>query len=157
MGKTLKWARKLVLGFAPLLILALPGCDDGGLGGVVPASGTVTLDGKPAEGITVSLVPQAGVKGRGGYAKSDQSGKFELTAADADQPGVLPGKYQVLFQKYTMPDGSPIPPDAMVQEGDIVNQLPPIYADPGNSPVFADIPESGNQSLTFELSSNPRG
>jgi hypothetical protein len=117
----------------------------------------VTLDGQPAADVTVSLVPQAGTKGRGGYAKTDASGNFELMVVDAEKPGVLPGKYLVLFQKYTMPDGSPIPPDAMVQEGDIVNQLPPIYSDPGSSPVFADIPDSGNQSLTFELSSNPRG
>ncbi len=157
MGKSLKWTRKSILGAATLLLLAIPGCGGDGIGDVVPASGTVTLDGEPAADITISLMPQAGVKGRGGYARSDQNGNFEMMVVDAEGPGVLPGKYQVLFQKYTMPDGSPIPPDAMVQEGDIVNQLPPIYADPGSSPVYADIPESGNQSLKFELSSNPRG
>lgn len=155
MSKSLISARQVIGGLAAILLLTLPGCSEDELGDVTPATGTVYLDGEPASNVSISLVPQAGVKGRGGYAKSSEDGSFEFMSTP-ESPGVLPGKYQVLFSRYTMPDGSPIPPDAMPEEGEIVNQLHPLYSDPGTSPVFADVPGSGGEPLKFELSSKPR-
>lgn len=92
----------LMVGF-----LAFAGCS-GPADETVSAAGIVHLDGKPVEGVTVSLVPQAGVSGRGGYGVSDGEGKFELKSGP-ETIGVMPGTYQVLLRKMRQKDGSPIP------------------------------------------------
>jgi hypothetical protein len=117
----------------------------------VAASGVVHLNGKPVEGVSISLVPQEGVSGRGGYGISDAEGKFVLKSGP-ESTGVLPGTYRVLFQKMRQKDGSPIPADAMAADIEVVNQLPPVYASPDNTPISAVIP-SPDGSFLFELKS----
>ena len=137
-----------------LLGLPLVGCgpDDGA--GTAPASATVTLDGEPIEGVTVTLIPEGtSVKGKGGYGVTDASGSVTFkTGPETD--GVVPGKYRVLFQKLTQADGSPIPPDAMAIDIETVNAVPAIYNDSENSPILATIDEGGSSGpMTFELRS----
>jgi len=122
---------------------------------LVPATGMVKLDGKPIAGVSLTLVPQEGVKGRGGYAVSGPDGAFAFQS-DVDVPGVPAGNYRVLMQKYAMPDGSPIPPDASAADAGIVNQLLPIYADPDQSPAYLTFPAPDPSGITIELKSKLR-
>ncbi|WP_417737567.1 carboxypeptidase-like regulatory domain-containing protein [Rosistilla oblonga] len=119
---------------------------------VVPASGKVTVDGKPVEGISVSLLPQDGVPGRGGYGVTDATGAFTVTSVEG-QDGVAEGKYKVVFQKLTQPDGSPIPPGSNAADVGAVNSLPAAYNDPDLSTMFAIIKADGTSEMEFDLNS----
>tara|TARA_R110002167_G_scaffold257379_1_gene463817 strand:- start:440 stop:904 length:465 start_codon:yes stop_codon:yes gene_type:complete len=138
-----------------ILTLASIGCDGGTTYEVVAATGTVLLDNKPIEGVSLTLVPQRGVMGRGGYATTGSDGTFTLQS-EPEVTGVVPGNYMVLFRKYAMPDGSPIPPGTSAADANLVNQLPEIYSHPEKSPIYATIPATGQEGLSFELSSRPK-
>ncbi|WP_417749508.1 carboxypeptidase-like regulatory domain-containing protein [Rosistilla oblonga] len=139
---------------ASLFVIALAvGC--GGeppLPDAYPASGRVLLDGKPIEGVSVTLLPQAGVPGRGGYGVTDANGAFSITSVEG-QDGVQPGKYKVVFQKLAQPDGSPIPPGATAADVGAENILPPAYNSPEMCTTFADIQAGTNPDMEFDLDS----
>ncbi len=122
---------------------------------LVPGTGVVKLDGKPVGGVSLTLVPQEGVKGRGGYAVSADDGSFTFQT-DGNTPGVPAGSYRILLQKYAMPDGSPIPPNASAADAGVVNKLPPIYSDPERSPAFVTLPSSASSGLTIDMKSRAR-
>lgn len=94
------------------LLLGTCGCDsvepDGDL---VPVTGTVTLDGEPLQGATVSFNVAQGTSGQGGTGTTDAEGKYELSHFRAGT-GVHAGAYTVTIHKLVLSDGSPIPPDA---------------------------------------------
>lgn len=82
---------------------------------LAPVSGTVTLDGQPAAGISVVFVPSVNpgnpserTGGSGAVGGTDASGKYTLQHRSG-QPGIQPGHYNVIFSKIALPDGSPVP------------------------------------------------
>jgi hypothetical protein len=78
------------------LASALSGCGDGPA--LVPASGTVTLDGKPLEGATLSFVPVPGNSvGTPGTDVTGPDGNFKMTYNG--RAGLAPGKYKVMISK----------------------------------------------------------
>ncbi len=118
---------------------------------VVPASGTVHLDGDPVEGVTVTFIPEGEVGGRGGYGVSDSQGNFQLQASP-EVEGIPPGKYRVIFRKLRMADGSPIPPDMMAADVETVNMMPAKYGSIDGAYVMAEVPSPAGASLQFDLS-----
>ena len=77
-----------------LILLApavcLLGCGDSvDPGRGVPVSGTVTMDGKPLEGASVSFLNETFT----GYGRTDAQGKYRLVQ------GALPGKNKVVISK----------------------------------------------------------
>lgn len=146
---------RTVYGVLSIAALALSGCGRSANFEVVPVNGTVFVDEKPISGVALTLVPQEGVKGRGGYATSAGDGSFELQA-EPEVKGVVPGNYRVLFQKYAMPDGSPVPPGTSSADANLINQLPAVYSHPEQSPVYTTIPATDGGGLVFRLSSRPR-
>lgn len=60
-------------------------------------TGTVTHNGSPVEGATVSLQPASG-SGQGAIGKTDASGKFTLTTYTPGD-GALPGEYKISVSK----------------------------------------------------------
>ena len=138
-----------------LLLSVVSGCSGGSTLDTVPAAAVVTMNGDPIEDVQVTLVPQKGVAGRGGYGKTDTQGQVTLRT-DAQTEGVPPGKYRVLFQRLRMPDGGPIPDGAMAADVGAANDLPPVYNNPNQTPVLAVIPDSGDTSMAFELRSRAR-
>jgi hypothetical protein len=133
--------------------LLLTGCgESNGIGEVVPAAGVVTVDGKPVSGVSITLAPQEGVAGRGGYGSTGEDGSFSLQA-DTEVPGVPPGNYRMMLQKYAMPDGSPIPPDTSAADAGLVNLLPAIYSHPEQSPVYVTFPTPDGQPVKIDLKS----
>lgn len=142
-----------LLCFASLLTLLAVGCGSGTqLADTYPATGRVLVDGKPVDGISVSLLPESGVAGKGGYGVTDATGAFSITSVEG-QEGVRQGKYRVVFQKLALPDGSPIPPGANAADVGAENILPPAYSNPETSTMFADIQAGENPAMEFELNS----
>jgi hypothetical protein len=99
------------LHFVPGLILAclVIGCG-APAGSLVPVKGTLLVDGKPLDGVTVMLFPDAAVKNcRGGTGKTTATGTFEVTDIDQNLPGLPAGKYTVAYSRLRMPDGAAAP------------------------------------------------
>lgn len=61
---------------------------------LVSVTGTVTLDGKPLEGATVTFRPQEGESDRPSAGVTDASGKYELKYT-ATEKGAKKGKHRV--------------------------------------------------------------
>ena len=84
---------------AAILVLAgsLVGCGKAGPS-LVPAKGTITVDGKPADGAVLIFHPAAG-KGTIASAAADAAGAFTITSNG--NPGIVTGSYKVTV---TWPD-----------------------------------------------------
>ena len=69
-----------------LVALCLSGCGSSEGYTLVPVSGTITLDGQPLAGASVSFQRSGGeaTVGPGSGAVTDASGKYELKTAEAD-------------------------------------------------------------------------
>jgi hypothetical protein len=113
-----------------LLLLAL-GCG-GGESGLLPASGTVTLDGGPLAGALVMFIPEGDTKGQGGSATTGADGRYEVKSAKGGN-GLQPGSYRVTVSKRLLPDGSPAPADVPPIESNARETLPRTYSDPSQT------------------------
>ncbi|MDB5338285.1 MAG: hypothetical protein JWN70_3904 [Planctomycetaceae bacterium] len=116
-----------------------------------PASGMVTFDGEPLEGAVVVFQPTA-PDGIGASALTDGEGKFELRTFPPEL-GAVPGKYAVSIMKTEMPK-RPSSSAGNVDDPEpihVVSVIPQKYAIPTQSDLSAEIPESGTDTLDFEL------
>jgi hypothetical protein len=137
-------------------IVSLNGCQKNGLDGLVPVAGKVTYQGKPVEGADVVFNPAS--NGRAAFAKTDASGKFQLTTLDP-QDGAHPGDYKVTISKKEMINpmtaeeaeewfhkhSGPPPPRK------VKNDLPEKYADEKTSELTATVKENGTNQVNFDL------
>jgi len=96
---------------------------------LIPVTGTVKLDGKPAANISVLFNPGKGTGGTGGYGVTDSEGKYSVTHR-SNQPGIEAGEYIVTFSKMGLPDGSPIPEGKDAADVGAVQLLPDKYTNP---------------------------
>ncbi|MBA63776.1 MAG: hypothetical protein CMJ76_15585 [Planctomycetaceae bacterium] len=75
-----------------------------------PITGTVTYDGEPLEGATVTLTPEAGSSGsRSASGTTDASGNFTLTTVFTDgqnSPGAVGGSYTVRVSKHEITEST---------------------------------------------------
>ena len=118
----------------------------------VPASGVVTLDGKPVDGAQVVLVP-AGEGATGAYGTTDASGRFSLRAYD-EKDGAIPGEYKVQVSKTVEVrlDGA----KGSLDGGDPVrfeHGVPGKYTGAKTSGLTVNIPDSGNRDIKLALTS----
>ena len=155
--------------FVCLAALAfLVGCADKGADvGTTAVTGTVTLDGQPVEGASVSFSPKS-ADGRAAAGKTDASGHFALTTIAAGD-GAMPGSYGVTVTKTSggkpamtgPPDASATPEEraaymASVQEmqkapREITDLLPVKYKTVADSGLTAEVKKGGKNEFTFEL------
>lgn len=149
--------RGVILGGAGLMLVCLGGLCGCGAGGgnlprTVPASGVVTLDGKPVEGAQVVLVP-AGDATTGAYGVSDAQGRFSLRAFD-QKDGAIPGDYLVQVSK-TIEVRLKGPPGSL-DGGDPVrfeHGVPARYTSAQTSGLKVTIPDTGKRDIQLELTS----
>ena len=139
-----------------LLLLALAGCPGGGasrdLPDLVPAGGTVTLDGESLSGAQVAFVPVGSTPGTACFGLTDASGRYEIMA-DADHKGAPAGEFKVACTKWVMEDGSDFQSAEGLSpmEAGAQNLLPPKYGDETETELKATVPAGGSDSINFEL------
>lgn len=80
----------------------LVGCSSGSVPGTFPVNGTVTFNGKPVDGATISFVGKGSE--RPATAISTADGKYDLYTLDSR--GALPGNYSVVVSKMEAPSDS---------------------------------------------------
>ena len=149
-----------------VLLGAAAGCD--GKRTPVPVSGTVTLDGRPVEGATVTFHLLGDDKdGRLASGQTDKTGTFRLRTGEED--GAQPGEYKVVIVKSVLagpkvkiPDFPDTPEGRNQREhflwkqfGDdqlpYRNVLPERYGDLNATPLTCKVP--GNSPVHFPLTS----
>jgi len=149
--------------FVSLALASLAGCGSSNeISGLVPVGGTVTMDGKPLEGATISFVPEP--KNDPSTPGSDITGSGgSFKAMYRNRPGLAPGKYKVVINKAGgAADGKKLP-DAIAKDpymaklaGVNKEEAPPAYADVAKTPLSAEIPAGGDTGLTFPLKSTAK-
>lgn len=141
-----------------LVAVTIGGCGKGSPK-LHPATGTVTLDGKPLVDATVSFVPASG---RPSDGKTDGSGKY--TIMTDGQPGVPAGAYKVAVSKFTsqgeMPAMAPSPDDMRKmyekkKKGEVdKGEVPAKYGRADTSGLSADVTADGSKNVfNHELTS----
>jgi len=134
-----------------------------GCGGrVTTVEGTVTLDGKPVEGATVSFIP-VGEKGQSANGFTDATGKYSLTTGTGKKKGALAGEYKVTVTKSEAMTTGPLKPGSpeyMAKMKEMSSPgakksapkgslLPEKYSDASKTPLTLKVP-SDNYDLKLE-------
>src|SRR5439155_21771899 len=135
-------------------LVAVLGCSSAGsnLPKTVPASGVVTLDGKPVDGAQVVLVP-AGAGTTGAEGVTNSSGRFSLRAYD-EKEGAIPGEYKAQVSKtiQVKVEGA----KGSLDGGDPVRfeyAVPAKYTGFKTSGLTVSIPDTGNRDINLALTS----
>ena len=129
----------LAVGLAAALLLA--GCEQRRYV-IVPVSGRITLDGKPAEGVHVSFQPQGG--GPASVGVTNNEGRYTLRRIDTQQPGALVGTHRVYFSlvaENVSPDDAGRP---------LKSRLPEKYR---KGMISFTVPPGGTDQADFSLTS----
>jgi hypothetical protein len=145
----------------PALVFVVSGCFQPGTGfepnrpvdysKLVPASGIVTVQGKPLANAVVMLMNSTGIPMVG---ETGEDGRFDLETGT--KKGALPGKYQVTISYMVSPQGNPQglgPRSAMVRSPemlDAVERVPPEYSDLAKTKLTAQVGRQG-ATLSFDL------
>jgi hypothetical protein len=137
-------------------LLSLAGCGSGGdewtakRPKVYPASGVVTLDGKPLEGATVQYMSQSHDLAAAGT--TDAAGHFQLTTYDAND-GAVDGPHKVVVKKTAYEEkktkfDSPQEPSVALMPKEL---LPPKYANSTTTPIEVTVSTEGPNEATIEV------
>lgn len=140
------------------LVVALAGCGPN-LPRCFPVSGTVTVDGQPVAGGTITFYPEAG---RSAMGKIEADGSYKLTTF-RDDDGALPGRHAVTIKATTV--SGPAAPESFEAElaqansadkrsgplSDLARSRKVLARD--QSPLTADVAEQANQ-IDFALSTS---
>jgi hypothetical protein len=135
---------------------------------LVPVSGTLTLDGKPLEGVIISFLPDASnaKPQTDGGDLSGPGGTFE--AKYRNRNGLAPGKYTVTVARPGKGEpgdiagispvaGVATPPTHKGQAGKKEKEPPPWpYGDASTTPLKQDVAPGGSTGLKIELKSSAR-
>lgn len=152
---------------APLVFVLVCGLASAGCGSaeepppfqeeLVPTAGTVTLDGQPLAGATLTFIPESGGETASGF--TDAEGRFELSTLAAnlsadERKGLVPGQYRVIVSRITMPDGQPVPEGTTEADAMAVGaqeSLPPRYSSAQATTLRFDT--TSGEPPTFDLKS----
>lgn len=146
----------VIFGLLAMILLPQLGCGSAGahLPKTVPASGVVTLDGKPVEGAQVVLLPANEGATTGAFAISDSSGRFALRAYE-EKPGAIPGEYKVQINKTVEVRLSGA--KGSVDGGDPVRYehgVPTKYTDAKKSGLTLTVPDKGIKDINLALTTS---
>jgi len=146
-----------------LVVFSFTGCGGPKYPPTFKTTGTVTLDGKPIEGATVSFYPDGTNKPANG--ETDSSGQYLMSSFNKND-GATVGAFRVTVQKQpkveyeSTPEGTPYDPSMESSEpqslkdmGQSENSLPKMYADPETSGLTATVVKGDSNVVNFELSS----
>lgn len=154
--------KKLAASLGILSLALLSGCGDGV--DTHPVSGTITLDGTPIQGASVTFQPVEGGTGMPAVGTTDANGKYQLTDMRSDDvgSGAEAGEYRVgvLWYKPTGEDTSSATGDSTGESvGDEQSRqgvtgpealLPAKYQNPKTSELTTTV-TAGKNTIDFEL------
>lgn len=121
-----------------------------------PVTGTVTYEGAPVEGATVTFRPTTG--NQAAFGNTDASGKYSLTTFVSGD-GALPGDYKVKIAKYEVQESTSsgegddyVPPEELPEGASTgpKNLLPEKYNNDATSGLTATVTE-GDNMVDFKL------
>ncbi|MDR0611869.1 MAG: carboxypeptidase-like regulatory domain-containing protein [Planctomycetaceae bacterium] len=134
--------------------VSLMGCSESNIIDTEAVTGTVTFNGQPLEGASVSFSPKVSGQGTPATGITDTQGNYVLqTPLGAAQAGTSQGEYIVLIRKYTAKSTGQKLKNERGGETEMtqpVNILPEIYADPTKTPLSASV-KSGKNTYDFDL------
>ena len=141
-------------------LLCMFGCGPkGSIPGLVPASGTLTLDGTPVEGATISFLPVSQTADAVTVGTvSEAGGVFKLGYRQYGE-GTLPGEYQVTVQKITILNPISIEEATKLSEAgkdhvqQIQHDIPVKFNTPKTSGITITIPPKGDANILLDLKS----
>jgi hypothetical protein len=140
-GGTFLWIAAILF-----LIPGIVGCGKAGPS-LVPVKGSVTVDGKPADGAVLIFHPTGG-KGTIASAAADSNGAFSITSNGA--PGVVTGSYKVTA---TWPDPAKKPKVTLgASPEDAPDLLEGRYVSVDKSPTTVEITAATKELPPIELS-----
>jgi hypothetical protein len=118
---------------------AVAGCGEATNPHLIPVSGTITMDGRPLVGASVTLVGDGATASEGGTGITDAAGKYEISHFRAGK-GAVEGEYKVVINKMVLPDGSPIPMGTIsAAELGIRDMVPPRYGNYSSTMLKASV------------------
>jgi len=144
-----------------LLITAI-GCGPPGRGLRVEfVEGTVTLDGQPLDGVSITFIPlNEGDGTESAFGRSNDRGVFRLSSMNGDPDrGAVAGEYRIIASKTEVDDpwAGMTPEEAQAASHLTASHteiLPAIYRDRQNTPLSATV-NPGRNTIDIELVSNP--
>jgi hypothetical protein len=133
---------------AMMVSMVLIGCGGGDPDQIsaVPASGTVTYNGKPVETGTIGFIPKAGRPASGAI----KDGQFTLTTYESGD-GATPGKHRVIVSSTKL-----VPSKVAGADPETVYLIPAMYASPGESYIDVEIPPEGNSKIEIKIENTVR-
>ena len=132
-----------------LLALAVSGCGAAQGNNLPKVTGSVNVDGKPADGAVLLFYPEGG-RAATATAAADASGTF--TIITNMEPGIALGRYKVTA---SWPDPSQRATAEDLQRGvskDATDLLGGRYVAPDQTPLTAEVTSTTKQLPPFELS-----
>ena len=136
-----------------LLVFAAAGCSKG-TSDYLAVSGTVMIDGKPADGVKVDFWPanEAEADSRDRYASgfTDRNGRFEIRSMS--DSGIPPGEYKVTFSRQVA-GGKGVDPKKKATNTH--ESLPDKYLTREKTDITAQVTKE-KTSFTFELSTRAK-
>jgi hypothetical protein len=125
-------------------LLASAGVVGCGSSPTVKVTGTVTVNGQPAENVEVQFFPKGG---RPASGVTNSEGKYELSTFKPGD-GAMPGESLVTLGEY-YPPGKP-PPMPRGNEP-LPSRFPPTYSDTVKSPLTANVERGGKNDFSFDV------
>ena len=146
-------------------LVVLSGCSPtpDALRGLKPVAVTVQDDGKPIEGIIVSLNPKEAKALSGCNGVTDSSGTAIIRTSVQQQSaaGALPGEYKVLLQQtFAVPDdlevkGTTYSPEQQAKRKSWIDKhriIPEIFESTGKTPIDLTVDEKDGAKLVIDVS-----
>jgi hypothetical protein len=115
----------------------------------VPVSGSVTYNGSPVEGASVTFRPDSS-QDRGAVGVTDASGQFRLMTYEPND-GAIPGSFRVTIEK-TVLEGAIETDDSLAPPAKTRDLLPVRYKNVDTSGLSAEVEEGEEKEFPFELS-----
>lgn len=139
-----------------IAILAISGCSGSG-DSIVPVSGTITVNGKPAANLLVQFNPvPRGMNGPASRGFTDEAGHYTLqTTVGRFKKGAWIGEHRVTifgaesvpnFEFWSPPPGPPGEPQPQPTE-----PLPAVSVPRASQPFTFEVPTGGTRSADFSF------
>jgi hypothetical protein len=138
---------RMLTGCVLLITGLVAGCGQPG-DPLVPVSGRVLVDGKPAAGAAIAFHPSDAANGTHPVAQVDANGDFRLTTIRSGD-GAAPGDYRVTLTWYVSP---PRKKGVEGEESPVRNLIPAKYARTESTPLTATIHADANEPVRIEIS-----